>query len=140
MGDEEGLADEKIEFAGAELVGAAEGDRVHDEVEIILIVLDLRVHAFRHRVLDRERVKLEDVLQDALALLGRRLRQVDPDEQALVGTDQPQRVDVQIGPDQFTVVKNKGVDHNGGKREMAGATLLLSLWRSKMQELSRLDL
>ena len=111
VGDEERFADEEIEFAGAELVLLAEGDRVHHEVEIVLVVLDLRIAAHRHGVLDGQRMEGEDFLQDGLALLGRGLGQIDPDQQALVGPDEAQGVGVEVAADQFTIVKDKGVNH-----------------------------
>jgi hypothetical protein len=111
VGDEERFADEEVELAGAELVLLVEGDGVHDEVEIILVVLDLRIAAGRHRILDRQRVEGKNFFHDRLAFLGRRLREIDPDEQALVGTNQPQGIRVKITPNQFTIVKDKGVNH-----------------------------
>ena len=111
MGDEEGLSNEEIELAGAELVLAAERHRVHDEVEIVLIILDLGVTRVRKRILDRERVKGEYLLKDGPRFLRRGLCEVDPDEKTLVRADEAQGVRIEATANQFTVVKDKGVDH-----------------------------
>ncbi len=113
--DEKRLADEEIELGGAELVLLAERDRVHDEEEVILVVLDLGVAAFGETILDRQRMKGENVLENHARFLRRGGGEVHPDEQALVGAHQPQGVTVEIAGDKLAVVEDERLDHKAAR-------------------------
>ena len=71
VGDEERFPDEKIELGGAELFLLVEGHRVHDEKEIILVVLDLGIAADGETILDGQGMEREDILEDGCGFLRR---------------------------------------------------------------------
>ena len=92
-------------------VRAREIDRVRDDEEVVLVVLDLRQRAGRDAVLDGERVKLEDALEDALDFLVGGVVEVDPEEEALVGAHEPQRLALEVLADELAVAEDEGADH-----------------------------
>ena len=111
MGDEERFSDEKIELGRAKLFLLVEGHGVHDEKEIILVVLDLGIAAHRQTILDGQGMEGKDIFQDAGCFLGGGREQIDPNEQPLVGAHQPQGVAVEIAGDQLAIVEDKGLNH-----------------------------
>jgi hypothetical protein len=84
---------------------------VHDKEEVILVVFDFWVTGYGETILDGERVKGEDVLEDAGCLLGGGFKQVDPDEEAFIGADEAEGVTVKVAGDQFSVIEHKRSNH-----------------------------
>ena len=111
---EEVLAEEQIELGGVEFLGAREVDGVRDDEEVVLVILHLRQRVRLHAVLDRERVKLEDALENRLDLVRRRVVEIHPEQQPLVGPDQPQGLDLKILTDQPAIAEDEGADHARG--------------------------
>jgi hypothetical protein len=114
--DEVVLAQKQIELGGVELVGAREIDGVRDNEQVVLVVLDLGQRIRRDAVLDRERVKLEDAFEDIFDLLGRGAVHIHPKQEPLVGADEPERLELEILPNQLAVAEDEGANHAAGQR------------------------
>jgi hypothetical protein len=99
-------------------VGAREVDRVGDDEQVFLVVFDLGERARRHAILDCERVKLKHALEDVLDFLGSRIVHVDPEQQALVGAHETQRLEFKVLADHFAVAEDERADH-GARRGAA---------------------
>ena len=110
-GDEEVLAEEEVEFGGGELVGAGEIHRVHDNEEVILVVLELGQGLGGNAALDGEGVEGKYHLEYVLGFLLGGSDEIDPDVEALVGTDQAKGLEFEVLGDQAAVAENEGADH-----------------------------
>ena len=65
-------------------------------------------------VLDGERVKLKDTLEDGLDLVVREVLEVNPEEESLVGADEAQGLDREVLAGELAVTEDKGADHGRG--------------------------
>ncbi len=114
-GDEKFAPEKQVELGGGELIGAVKIHRVHDDEEVLLVVLDLGQGAGRDAVLDGERVKLENALEDGLGLLGGGVGEVYPEDEALVAAHEAQGLELEVAADDFAVAEDKGLDHAAGR-------------------------
>ena len=113
--DEVFLAEEEIELGGGELVRAREIDGVGDDEEIRFVVLDLRQGTRRDTVLDGERVKLENALENGFGFLVGGVVEIHPQDQALVGADEAQRLEFEVPADEFALTEDERVNHYAPK-------------------------
>jgi len=80
---------------------------MHDEKEIIFVVLDLGITADRETIFDGQGMKGKDVFQDAGCFLGGGCEQIDPDEQPLIGAHQSQGIAVEVAATSLPSLKTK---------------------------------
>ena len=110
-GDEVVAAEKEIEFGRVKFFRAREIDGVGDDEEVVLVILHLRQRVRLHAVLDREWMELEDALEDRLDLVRSRVVEIHPEQQPLVGPDEPQGLDLEVLTDQPAVTEDEGADH-----------------------------
>jgi hypothetical protein len=95
----------------AELVGAVKSTRVGDEEQVVLVVLDLGQRAGRGAVLDRERVELEDALEDGLVSSSVGSARSTQTMRPLSAVDEPQGLELEILADELALAEDEGMDH-----------------------------
>jgi len=128
-GDEVVLAEEEIDLGGVEFFGAGEVHRVHDEEQIVVVILELGEGAGGDAVLDGERVKLKDIAEDEFDFRLGGVFEIDPEDEALVGAHDAEGFDFEATPDEFAVAENEGVDHAARRRIARGGGAASPRWR-----------
>ncbi len=77
-------AEKSVELDGVKFFRADVGSHtVHDEVEIVLKLLDLRIVSILATIFDRQRMKLKDIEQHSFIRFSRLLH-IDPDHRRLI--------------------------------------------------------
>src|SRR3954470_5976910 len=109
--DEKIFPEKKIQLGRGEMRGMRVVDRVHYEVEVIVVVLEFRERTVRDAVLDRERVKGENLFQDEFDFLFRRVREVHPHHHARLAAKRGERFDRWDRRYEFRVAIDEQVDH-----------------------------
>jgi hypothetical protein len=88
MRDEVVGAEEDVQLARDELIGGrVEAHAVDDQIDVSLVIVQLRMVDFGQGVFDGQRVEVERVLEDR-RLVDRRVLEIDPMQRPLRGTAQ----------------------------------------------------
>jgi hypothetical protein len=84
---------------------------VHDDEEVVFIVLDFGEGGGGDAVLDGEGMELENAFENRLGFLGGGVGEVDPEDEALVAANKAESLDLKVLADDATVAEDEGLDH-----------------------------
>jgi hypothetical protein len=109
--DEEIPADEQIDLGRAETLGLRIVDRVHHEVEVVLVLLELGKRGVGDAVLDGQRVEAEGGFEHQLDLFLGRTAEIDPQHDPGLVAQRRQRIGRRIVCGETRVAVDERGDH-----------------------------